>query len=374
MRRRDFLRASGGAGVVVLAGCAGGDGQANTPTSQPTTTMDGTTGTTNPDAGTLHVATYEPFIDAPSVSPGSWIKEEFEAEYPEATLRWLTPESEINYFVQRSLADVTIDADVYIGLNPDDLVRIDTKLGEESLFDQVPSEQIPNAEHVKDELRFDPGGRAVTFDTGYISLVYNGYEVDGPETFDALTQSAYEGTLLVQNAQASDPGQAFLLWTIANRGEDSYLEYWRDLVDNGTKIVGDWNAAYTAFTNEERPIVVSYSTDQVYANRYDQDMQKHQVGFLDDQGYATPEGMARFADSDQPDLAAAFMDFMLTERVQSKIPVLNVTFPATTTADPPEGFQEFAQTPPEVVGHTYEELSGSLDTWVEQWAQEIAGG
>lgn len=375
MRRRDFLRASGGAGVVALAGCTGGDGQSGTTTTETTTPTNGTTGTTtDPYAGTLHVATYEPFIDAPSVSPGSWIKEEFEAEYPDATLRWLTPDAEINYFVQRKLADVTIDADVYVGLNPDDLVRIDNRLGDETLFDQVPEDEIPNAADVKEELRFDPGGRTVTFDTGYISLVYNGHEVDNPGTFDALTQPAYEDTLLVQNAQASDPGQAFLLWTIANQGEDGYLAYWRDLVDNGTKILGDWNAAYTAFTNEERPIVVSYSTDQVYANRYDQDMQKHQVGFLDDQGYATPEGMARFADSDQPALASAFMDFMLTARVQSKIPVLNVTFPATTTADPPDDFEEFAHTPPEVVSHTYEELSGSLDTWVEQWAQEIAGG
>ena len=183
--------------MVALAGCTGGDGQTDTTTTD-TTTTNGTTGTTtNPDAGTLHVATYEPFIDAPSVSPGSWIKEEFEAEYPDATLKWLTPESEINYFVQRKLADVTIDADVYVGLNPDDLVRIDNKLGEVTLFDQVPRDEIPNAEAVKEELRFDPGGRAVTFDTGYISLVYNGHEVDNPGTFDALTQPAYEDTLLV---------------------------------------------------------------------------------------------------------------------------------------------------------------------------------
>jgi len=370
MKRRDFLRAGGGASLVALAGCTGGEGDGETTTTTSTTV--GTT--TNPMSGTLYVATYEPFIDAPSVSPGAWIKEQFEAQYPDATLRWLTPDAELNYFIQRKLAEVTIDADVYVGLNPDDLVRIDRKLGDTPLFDTIPEDKIPHAADVQSDLRFDPEGRAIPFDTGFISLVYNAHEVENPGTFEALAQPAYEDTLLVQNAQASDPGQAFLLWTIATMGDDGYLDYWRDLVDNGVKILGDWNASYTAYTNGERPIVVSYSTDQVYANRYDQDMQQHQVGFLNDQGYASIEGMARFADSDQPELAAAFVDFMLTKPVQSKIPVLNVTFPATTTADPPEDFEQYAHRPPEVVSHTYDELAGSLDTWVEQWAQQIAGG
>jgi thiamine transport system substrate-binding protein len=377
MKRREFLAASGGASVVALAGCAGDDGTetADDTTTTTDSTTDTTAGTTTTDsyAGTLHVATYEPFIDAPSVSPGAWIKEEFEAEYPDATLEWLTPESEIRYFIQRRRAGVTIDADVYVGLNPEDLVRIDEQL-QDPLFSPIPDAEIPNAADVREDLRFDPQGRAVPFDTAYISLVYNAHEVSNPETFEALTNPAFEDTLLVQNAQTSDPGKAFLLWTIASKGEDGYLDYWDALVANGATILGDWNAAYTAYTNGERPIVVSYSTDQVYANRYDQDMQKHQVGFLDDQGYATPEGMARFADSDQPELAAAFVDFMLSKRVQSKIPILNVTFPATTTADPPADFEQYAHRPPEVVTHTYEALAGSLDTWVEQWAQQIAGG
>ena len=372
MNRRDFLRVGGSATAVALAGCTGGSDEPTTSGGEAGNATAGTT--TDQYAGTLYVATYEPFIDAPSVSPGAWIKEEFEAEYPKATLEWLTPESELNYFIQRKQAGVTIDADVYVGVNPDDLVRIDQKLGDTGLFEPVPDEAVPNAADVKEELRFDPQNRAIPFDTGFISLVYDGTAVDDPGTFDALTSEAYRDTLLLQNAQTSDPGQAFLLWTIATMGEDEYLPYWRELVDNGAKVLGDWNASYNAFSNGERPIVVSYSTDQVYANRYDEDMQKHQISFPNDQGYATPEGMVRFADTDQPDLAAAFMDFMLSAKVQSKIPVLNVTFPATTTADPPADFEEFAHRPPEIVSHTYEELSGNLDTWVEQWAQEIASG
>ncbi|MFB6154077.1 MAG: thiamine ABC transporter substrate binding subunit [Halodesulfurarchaeum sp.] len=375
MRRRTFLKTGLAGGAAVLAGCTGGQaGEQGGSTPTPTDTTVGSTTTANPLSGELFVATYQPFVDAPSVSPGSWIKEQFESRYPDATLTWLTPESELNYFIQRKREGVTIDADVYVGLNPDDLVRIDRKLGDTPLFEPVPEDAVPNAAHVKPHLRFDPEGRAIPFDTGFISLVYNAHEVTNPGTFEALTKPAYEDTLLVENAQTSDPGQAFLLWTIATKGADGYLPYWEDLMANGAKILGDWSAAYNAYTNGQRPIVVSYSTDQVYAHRYNQDMQKHQVGFLNDQGYATPEGMARFADTDQPELAAAFIDFMLTPAVQSKIPVLNVMFPATENANPPQAFEKYAHRPPEVVSHTYEELAGNLNTWVEQWAQQIVSG
>ncbi len=372
MDRRTFLKSAGAAGVAAFAGCAGPEGE-----STGTETNGTTTGTAEGDdalSGTLQVATYEPFIDAPSVSPGNWIKENFESAYPDATIEWLTPDSELNHFIQQKQYDESVSADVYVGVNADDLVRVDEQLGDTALFDSIPSGELSNGGSVIEDLEFDPAGRAIPYDSGFISLVYDAGKIDEPETFEDLTRAEFEDTLLVQNAQTSDTGRAFLLWTIANRGEDEYLDYWQDLVDNGTRILGDWSAAYTAYSNEERPAVVSYSTDQVYAHRNDADMERHQIGFLDDQGYAVPEGMARFADASKPELATTFLDFMLSAETQSEIAIRNVAFPATTTADPPADFAEYAHRPPETVTHTYDELAGSVDTWVEEWAQQIASG
>ncbi|MDZ7849910.1 MAG: thiamine ABC transporter substrate-binding protein [Halodesulfurarchaeum sp.] len=371
MKRRTFIKSTGAAGVAAFAGCAGPEGGSDGGGNGTTT---GTSGGTDDLSGTLRVATYEPFIDAPSVSPGEWVKNNFESAYPEATIEWLTPDSGLNHFIQQAQYDDRVEADVYVGLNADDLVRVDDKLGETALFDPIPGGELSNGDSVIDDLRFDPAGRAVPYDTGYISLVYDESEIDEPRTFEDLTDPAFEDALLLQNAQTSDPGRAFLLWTIANRGEQDYLDYWQALVDNGARVLGDWNAAYTAYSNEERPAVVSYSTDQVYANRYDEDMTRHQIAFLDDQGYAVPEGMARFADAAKPELATAFLDFMLEGETQSEIAVRNVGFPATTTANPPADFAEFAHRPPETVTHTYEELAGSMDGWVSAWAEQIAGG
>ncbi|WP_137286490.1 thiamine ABC transporter substrate-binding protein [Halorussus salinisoli] len=379
MRRRDFLKHGTTATLIGLAGCTGGESGRETTTGGETeTTTEGTaaaeTTTEESLSGTLKVATYSSFVDAPSSSPGPWVKEEFEKRHPDVTVEWQTPENELNYYIQRASQGVDIDTDVYVGLNVDHLIRIDEKLGETQLFTRT-ADELSNYGHVEDGLKFDPESRAIPYDTGYISLVYDENEIEqAPETFDDLLADRYAGDLIVQNAKTAATGRAFLLWTIYNRGEDQYLDYWKKLKNNDVKILGSWSDAYTAYENGEAPMVVSYSTDQVYANRQDKDMSKHQVGFLDGQGYANPEGMAKFANTDVPELAEAFMDFLLSKQAQQKIAQLNVQFPATDWAPLSEEFEKYAKIPENPVTFTYEELQGNVDSWVDSWAREIAGG
>ena len=390
MKRRTVLKHGGAASIVGLAGCIGGESGGQGTTTDGTTTTEETTETTEETAtetaeatettteeslsGTLTVATYSSFVDAPSSSPGPWLKEEFEKRHPDVTVKYETPDNEVNYYIQQAAQGVDVDADLYVGLNVDHLIRIDEKLGQQALFAPM-ADQLSNYGHVKEGLKFDPQQRAIPYDTGYISLVYDGTEVEqAPTTFEDLLKSRYEGDLIVQNAKTSATGRAFLLWTINTLGEDEYLDYWTKLEENGVKLLGTWDEAYTAWENGEAPMVVSYSTDQVYANRYDQNMEKHQVGFLNEQGYANPEGMARFADADSPDLAAAFMDFALGQQAQGEIAVRNVQFPATDWADLPAEFEKYAKEPQNPVTFTYDELQGNLDGWVDSWARQIAGG
>ena len=383
MKRRTFVK-SGAVGTLVgLAGCVGSEGaDQETTTTEDATTTDATTEpeTTTSDSeetteaslsGTLTVATYSSFVDAPSSSPGPWLKETFEKRHPDVTVEWATPENELNYYVQRRAQNVDIEADLFVGVNTDHLIRIDDKLGGKSLFEPT-ADALDNYGHVKEDLKFDPQQRAIPYDTGYISLVYDGNEVEAPGTFDALLNDEYEGDLIVENAQTAATGRAFLLWSIHVKGEDGYLDYWRKLKDNDVKILGSWDDAYTAWENGEAPMVVSYSTDQVYANRYDQDMSKHQVGFLNDQGYANPEGMAKFAGTDEPELAEAFMDFVLSADAQGEIAMRNVQFPATDWANVSAEFEKYAKEPANPVTFTYDELKGNVDEWVDSWAREIA--
>ncbi|RKD94985.1 thiamine ABC transporter substrate-binding protein [Halopiger aswanensis] len=387
MRRRTFLGTVGSGTVIGVAGCltqenesgnggGNGDGGDGNGAGNGTDSNDGDDSDASTLEGTLEVVTYESMIDTEN-SAGPWLKEAFEAEYPDVTLEWTRlPEQGINYYIERASRDVEIEPDVYLGLNVDDLVLVDDNLGDGGLFGELERDRLEHAGRVRDGLDMgDPHDRVLPYDTGYISLVYDENEVDEPRTFEDLTEPAYEDALLAQNAQASDPGQAFLLWTIDAFGEDGYLDYWRELDDNGVRILDDWTESYSgAYMEGERPMVVSYSTDQVYANEYDYDFSRHQVAFLNDQGYANPEGMAIFEDSDNADLANAFFDFVLSNEPQAEIAQRNVQFPAVADdhVDLDEEFDQYAHVPPEPVTVGYDRLRGNLDQWVDDWAREFA--
>ncbi|MFC7019532.1 thiamine ABC transporter substrate binding subunit [Halomicroarcula sp. GCM10025743] len=351
MRRRNFLSAAGAAVATTVAGCSGIAGQ-----------------TESDDERTLVVGTYSAFIDAPSTSPGAWLKEQFEAEF-DARLVWQTPENGVNHYIERQAAGVDTETDVYVGLNVDDLVRIDQEL-EEGLF--VAADDVDGSDGVKSSLAFDPESRAVPYDTGYVSLVYDSTRTTAPETFDGLLAEESAGDLIAQNPASSATGRAFLLHTVSRFGPDGYLDYWADLQANDVRVLGSWSDAYSAWSSGEAPMVVSYSTDQVYADRNDADLQKHQVRFLDDQGYANPEGMAVFADANEPDLAREFLSFMLRPEVQGEIAVRNVAFPATEDAQLPDDYASLAHEPPEPVTFTYDDLAGNVGTWVEDWERQFA--
>jgi thiamine transport system substrate-binding protein len=375
MKRRRFLRraSAGVAGLAMLAGCTGTDGGSNGSTGNGSTTTNAatdstaTTGNGSP-SGTVRVATYSSFTGEGTA--GNWLKSAFETEYSGTTVEFLTPENGVNQYVQRAKQGAPIDADLYVGLNTAELVRARKAL-DEPLFRSVGG-RLDGADGLKRALRIDPKRRAVPYDTGYISLVYNANEVQEPKTFDSLLESRYEGDLITENAQQSDPGRAFLLWSIITQGEQSYLDYWKKLLDNGVKVLADWEPAYQAYTNGEAPMVVSYSTDQVYYHGPDVDISKHQIGFLNGQGYANPETMALFESADNPQLGRRFMEFVLTERAQSKIAVKNVQFPAVRGVTPSKEFAKYAKEPPEVVTHSYDELAGNVETWVEEWSRLVA--
>ena len=394
--RRRFLTAAGTAGAAALAGCSaeqvddgdendGGDGDGNGG-GENGTDGDGGDGDEPP---TLTVATYVNFIDAPSVSPGEWLKEEFESRY-DAELEWATPDNELNHYVERAASGAGVDADLYVGLTTEDLVRVDEQL-DDDLFTERGS--VDGFDDVREGLLFDPFDRAVPLDTGYVSLVYDATTTEAPETFDGLLDEEHAGALIAQNPGGSSTGRAFLLHTISRfgdggvasdgdgeavAGEDGdadydYLDYWADLQANDVRVLGSWDDAYTAWSEGEAPIVVSYSTDQVFADMEGADLEEHRIRFLNDQAYANPEGMAVFADADEPRLARQFMSFVLEPDVQGEIAQRNVAFPATGTAELPSDYAELAQEPADPVTFSYDELQGSVDAWVKAWERQFAG-
>jgi len=360
MDRRRFLAAVGAGTMVTVAGCTVEDSDDDDEESEELP---------EDEDNELTVATYSSFLDAPSTSAGEWVKEEFESQF-DAEITYQTPENEVNHYIEQQNAGQEIEADLYLGVNTDELVRADSN-AEAPLFES--GIEIEGAENVKPGLDFDPDGRAVPFNTGYISLVYDSTEREAPESFEGLLEEDYRGELIAQDPGTSTTGRAFLLHTVHEYGADGYLDFWQDLTDNDVSILGSWGDAYTNWSEGEAPMVVSYSTDQVFADMEDADLAQHQVRFLNDEAYANPEGVAIFEDAANPNLSRDFIEFLLQPEIQGEIAQRNVTFPATENAELPPEYDELAQEPDEPVTFSYDELQGSVDEWIEDWERQVAG-
>jgi thiamine transport system substrate-binding protein len=374
MRRRTFI-ASGAAGATLaLAGCTVSqtDDPANGNNSTETAGVPGPEERAEMDFSgeTLTVGTYTSFVDAPSDSPGDWIKSEFEDRYG-VTFNWATPEGELTHYVQRYREGVDIEPEVYLGVRPQNLVRADRKTDGE-MFAQSDTDLLQHGSDIGEEFFFDPQDRAVPSFLSHCAIVYDGRTVPKPETFEDLTGDAYQDKLAIPNPAGTTTGLLFLLWTIDRFGTDGYLDYWQDLVDNGARILDSWSSTYSQFQDGNVPVVVSFSNDRVYAKRFGNSLDKHRVSLLNDQGYANLAGMARFAGGSKPALAYEFMDFILEPEVQKVIAERNVTGPVNTAAEPPEVFQQYAKDPEESVFFGYDELDGNLEGWITDWSRQIA--
>jgi thiamine transport system substrate-binding protein len=362
MRRRTFLAGGTTVAGIGMAGCISREDDNG-----------GTTG--NGDDGdeddVLHIATYNSFVDAPSDSPGEWIAEEFADRY-DVEFEWHTPEQELNYYIERHNEGVEIEPELYLGLSPHELLRADDN-ADGDLFVETDESELDNAADIGEEHYFDPYDRVIPTYRSFCAVVYDGRNVEEPETFEDLLDPAYEGQIALSNPQRGTTGLLFLLWTIDQFGEDGYLEYWEELLENDTRVLDSWGDVYTQFEQEEVPVVVSYANDRVYAKRDGADLEKHQVALLNDQAYANVSGMVRFADGTDDELTHEFMDFILEPEVQSVIAERNVTGPVNEETELPEVYEEYAEVPDDTPFFGYEELDGNLDGWLNEWEQTAAG-
>ncbi len=375
MKRRTFVKATAGGTVIGLAGCI-----EDTSDDATGTTDDDSTGDDESDetdgygTDTLHVATYNSFIDAPSDSPGEWIKDEFEDRY-DATLEWHTPEQEVNHYVERYNDGQDIEPELYYGLSPHELVRVDENT-DGGMFVETDRSVLSNAEDIGEQHEFDPEGRVIPTYRSLCAIVYDGRNVDEPQTFEDLLEPEYEGNIALSNPQRGTTGLLFMLWTLEEFGEDgdyTYLDYWEDLLENDARVLDSWSEVYTQFEEEEIPVVVSYSNDRVYAKRFGNDLDKHQVSLLNDQAFANYSGIVRFADSEYDDLAHDFIDFVLEPEVQAVVAERNVTGPTNEQTELPEVYEEYAEEPEEAVFYGYDDMHGNLSGWLDDWGRRVVG-
>jgi thiamine transport system substrate-binding protein len=268
-------------------------------------------------------------------------------------------------------------ADVFYGVDNTFLSRA---LGED-IFEPYNS---PLLAQIDDAFKLDPQNRALPVDYGDVCINYDkAYFAEKglplPQSLADLTRPEYKGLLVVENPATSSPGLAFLMATIAAFGEDGYLDFWRQLKDNGVVVVNDWETAYyTNFSASSgrgpQPMVVSYGSsppaEVIFA---EQPLEDSPTASLVGDGmcFRQIEFVGILKGTKQRALAEKFVDFMLDVRFQEDLPLQMFVFPVNRNAQLPEEFVRYAQIPAKPATLDPALIAEKREAWIEAWTQAV---
>jgi len=174
------------------------------------------------------------------------------------------------------------------------------------------------------------------FDWGWFAFVYDRTRLAGPPaSFEELAASDVK--IVIQDPRSSTPGLGLLMWVKAAYGARAG-EVWAALADNIVTVTPGWSEAYGLFLQGEADMVLSYTTSPAYHLIAEKDESKAAAPFVEGH-YLQIEVAGKLRASDQPALADAFLDFMMTDGFQAAIPTTNWMYPVRTpAAGLPEGF------------------------------------
>lgn len=221
-------------------------------------------------------------------------------------------------------------ADVVIGLNTDQTARARAS----GLF--APHGQdtsrlaLPIDWHDETFLPFNWGETAFVYDATKLK--------NPPKSFaDLLAAPADAYKIALQDPRSSASGLALLLWVKAVYGERAG-EAWAQLAPKVLTVTQDWSESYGLFTEGEVDMVLSYTTSPAYHRIAENDDSKVAAIFPEGH-YFMAEVAGQLAGSQNPALAQAFMEFILSDAFQGMIATANWSYPVIDKPGfLPEGF------------------------------------
>lgn len=274
------------------------------------------------DAPELTVYTYDSFTS--DWGPGPAIEKAFE-EVCACDLNLVGLGDGAALLARLKLEGARSDADVVMGLD----TSLIAAAKETGLF----SETAVSAAYTLPVEWNDPV--FAPYDWGYFAFVHN-KDLTPPANFRELAES--DVSIVIQDPRSSTPGLGLLMWVKAAYGDEAPA-IWEGLADNVVTVTKGWSEAYGLFLEGEADMVLSYTTSPAYHLIAEQDDSKAAAAF-DEGHYMQIEVAGVLAGSDQPELAAQFLNFMVSETAQSILPTTNWMYPAVTpAAGLPEGFE-----------------------------------
>ena len=302
----------------------------------------------------LTVYTYDSFTS--EWGPGPAVEAAFE-ETCDCDLKFVAAGDGAALLSRVLLEGASTEADIVLGL--------DTTLTEKALGSGLLAPHGDLAELDLPVEWTDP--TFVPFDWGWFAFVANA-DTPAPADFEALAASDLK--IVIQDPRSSTPGLGLVMWVKAAYG-DRAGEIWSALADNIVTVTPGWSEAYGLFLEGEADAVLSYTTSPAYHLIAEGDASKVAWPFAEGH-YMQVEVAGKIAGTDQPALADAFLNFMLTSGFQSAIPTTNWMYPAVTPEDGlPEGYEQMI-TPVQSLLYSSAEAQTQRDAAVEEWRAALS--
>ncbi len=253
-------------------------------------------------------------------------------------------------------------ADLIMGISDDQA----STAYESGIFTSYESPELTN---VDDSLEFDPEHRLIPFDYGVFAFVWDSEsDIPAPTCLDDLRDPVYKDKIILIDPRTSSVGLGLLLWTIDVYGEEGYLDWWKDVGANALTIADGWSSAYGLFTEDEAPLVISYTTSPVYHVLWE-DSTRYQALIFPEGHHRTIESIGILESSDNKEEARMFVDFILTEG-QAETAIANSMYPVNSTTSLPDAYQ-WAPVPQKVFSMDTEYIAQNIDRWTTEWTEAM---
>jgi thiamine transport system substrate-binding protein len=302
----------------------------------------------------LTVYTYSSF--AGEYGPGATIEARFE-ESCGCDLEWVASDDAGTLLARLKLEGASSEADVVLGLDTN--LMADAKATGLFAPHGVETGALDLPVEWTDEI-FAP------FDWGWFAFVYDETRLpDPPESLAELVEAEDGPALVIQDPRTSTPGLGLLLWMREIYG-DQAGEAWRKLQPKVVTVTQGWSEAYGLFIEGEADMVLSYTTSPAY-HIAEEGERKYKAAIFPEGHYLQVEVAGITAASDQPELARAFLEFMISEPFQSAVPEGNWMYPAVEPeAGLPDSFSGLAK-PQKSLLVAPEEVAANRRAWVDEW-------
>lgn len=183
-----------------------------------------------------------------------------------------------------------------------------------------------------------------------------------------LLNSDQPWKIIYQDPRTSTPGLGLLLWIEKLYGDQS-ADAWKKMANKTLTVTKGWSEAYGLFLKGEGDFVLSYTSSPGYQMLND-NKDNYAAALFEEGHYMQVEVAARLKNSNQPELAKQFLQFMLTPDFQSTLPTTNWMYPVIDIPLP-EVYNSLP-IPQKSLQFSAKEVAEHRQAWVRLWQSAVS--